>query len=59
MLIDLVIKNGNLVTRSGIHRADIGIQNGRIAEIAPAIKGREELSAEGMQIGRASCRERV
>ena len=50
MLIDLVVKNGNLVTRSGTQRADVGIQNGKIAEIAPAIKGREEISAEGMLV---------
>ncbi len=50
MFNDLVIKNGNLVTHSGIHQADIGIKNGMIAEIAPAIKGREEISAEGMLV---------
>ena len=50
MFNDLVIKNGNLVTRSGIHQADVGIQNGRITEIAPAIKGQEEISAEGMLV---------
>jgi dihydropyrimidinase len=50
MLIDLVIKNGNVITRSGIHRADVGIQNGRIAEIALALNGREEISAEGMLV---------
>ena len=50
MFNDLVIKNGNLVTRSGIHHADVGIKNGKIVEIAPAIKGREEISAEGMLV---------
>ena len=47
---DLVIKDGTLVSSSGTRQADIGIQNGKIAEIAPGLKCREEISAAGMLV---------
>src|SRR5450759_1903039 len=50
MMNDLVIKDGTLVSSSGTRQADIGIQNGKIAEIAPGLKSREEISAAGMLV---------
>ncbi len=50
MINDLVIKDGTLVDSSGISQADIGIQDGKIAKIAPGLKGKEEISAAGMLV---------
>ncbi len=50
MRYDLVIKGGSLVRSSGISRADIGIQDGKIAEIAPELEGRQVISAAGMLV---------
>jgi dihydropyrimidinase len=50
MIIDLVIKGGNLISRKGINRVDVGIQNGKIAKIASTLKGKEEISAAGMLV---------
>ncbi|GAP14775.1 D-hydantoinase [Longilinea arvoryzae] len=50
MVYDLVVKDGTIVSSIGISRADIGIQDGKIAQIAPALNGREERSAEHMLV---------
>ena len=50
MINDLVIKNGNVVSSSSINQADVGIRDGRIAKIAPILKGKEEISAAGMLV---------
>jgi dihydropyrimidinase len=50
MINDLVIKGGTLVSNSGVSQADIGIQDGKIVNIAPGLKGREEISAAGMLV---------
>jgi dihydropyrimidinase len=50
MIYDLVIKNGNVVRSRGTFQADIGIQDGKIAAIAPVVEGTEEISAEGMLV---------
>ena len=34
---DLIIKNGTVVTPSGMFRADVGVQDGKIVEIAASI----------------------
>jgi N-acyl-D-aspartate/D-glutamate deacylase len=47
---DLVVRNGTVVDGSGAprYRADIGISDGRIAEIGPiAARGHEEIDADG------------
>lgn len=50
MVYDLVVKDGTVVSSTGILRADVGIQDGRIAKIAPGLTGREELSAGRMLV---------
>lgn len=50
MINDLVIKGGTLVSSKGLNQADIGIQDGRIANIAPGLDGKEEISAAGMLV---------
>jgi dihydropyrimidinase len=50
MMNDLVIKDGTLVSNDSITRADIGIRNGKIAEIAPNLEGRKVISAKGMLV---------
>lgn len=50
---DLIIKNGTVVTAQDIYKADIGIKGGRIAVIAgsgEALKGAEEIDADGMLV---------
>lgn len=47
---DLVIRDGTLVGSSGVRQADIGIKDGKISEIASALRGREEISADGMLV---------
>lgn len=50
MINDLVIKDGTLVNNDGTSRADIGILDGRIAEIALGLEGRNEILAAGMLV---------
>ena len=47
---DLVIKDGTLVTGDSVINADIAIQGDVIAEIAPHLEGREQISASGMLV---------
>jgi dihydropyrimidinase len=50
---ELIIKNGIVVTASDIYRADIGVNKGKIVEIADDIavkKGGEALDAKGMYV---------
>jgi dihydropyrimidinase len=49
-MIDLVITNGTLVTSDSTVRADLGISDGRIAEIGVGLAGREKLDATGMLV---------
>ncbi len=45
-MFDLVIRNGDVVTPTGIVRADIGIEDGRISTIQPGLAaGRHEMDA--------------
>jgi dihydropyrimidinase len=50
MINDLLIKDGRLVSNSGVNRADIGIRDGKIVDIAPGLKGADEISAGGMLV---------
>jgi allantoinase len=48
-VIDLVVRGGTLVTSSARLRADIGIQEGSIVEVAPDLPGaRAEIDARGL-----------
>ena len=49
---DLIIRGGSIVVPSGVQRADIGVIDGKIAEIAPDLEGShgEELRAVGLHI---------
>ena len=45
--IDLAIRGGQVVTRGGTVRADLGVQDGRIAAIGEVPRAEEELDATG------------
>jgi dihydropyrimidinase len=47
MTMDLVIKNGTVVTASDTFRADIGISGGRITAIADSLSADREIDANG------------
>lgn len=46
---DLIIKNGTVVTPSGMYKADVGVQDGKIVEIAASIpaEAKEVVDAAG------------
>jgi dihydropyrimidinase len=46
--LDLVIRDGQIVTASQMARADVGVLNGRVAQIGGDIQGVRELDARGM-----------
>ena len=51
MLIDVIIRNGIVVSHTGEAAADIGIADGRIVEIGSVSgKAREEINADGLHI---------
>lgn len=45
---DTVIRNATLVTPGGTFRGDLGIRNGKIAQIGQVVRGAQEIDAEGM-----------
>ncbi|RMD93843.1 MAG: dihydropyrimidinase [Alphaproteobacteria bacterium] len=45
-----VIRNGTIVTADLTYRADVRIEDGRISEIGPKLKGDEELDATGCYV---------
>lgn len=47
---DLVIKNGTIVTATETYKADIGCQNGKITSIGKEIKGDQQIDAEGLYV---------
>jgi allantoinase len=49
---DLIVRGGTLVGPSGAVEADLAVEDGRIAEIAPDLEGtaREEIDARGLHI---------
>ena len=51
-LYDLTIRNGIVVTPSSVTQADIGVSDGRIATVGPALEGtgREEIDAAGLHL---------
>src|SRR5438874_8310960 len=47
----VIVRGGQLVTPEGIVRADLEVEDGRIAAIAPELPGaREEIDARGMAV---------
>lgn len=52
MPVDLIIRGGSVVREDRVQRADLAIDNGKIVEIAEALRGaaREELDASGLHI---------
>ncbi len=52
MAFDTVIRGGLVVRAAGVERLDIGIEGGRVAELAPAIGGsaRETIEAAGLHV---------
>lgn len=52
MALDCVVRGAQVVLSSGVERLDIGIEDGRVAELAPDIPGqaRETIDARGMHI---------
>ena len=49
-MLDLVIKDGTVVTSTEIHKADVGIKDGKIAEITQGLIGEQQISASKMLI---------
>lgn len=51
-MLDLIVRGGNLVTPAGVQRADLGISDGQIAQIAPEIAqpARREMPSEGLYV---------
>jgi allantoinase len=49
---DVLVRNGTLITPSGLELADLAIAEGRLVEIAPELTGtaREELDATGLHV---------
>jgi dihydropyrimidinase len=47
---DLVIKNGTVVTTSEMFSADVGVQNGKIAAIGQNLSGSEVVDARGLLV---------
>lgn len=50
MTLELVLKNGLIVTASSTYQADLGIQDGRIVAIAESLSGVEEIDAKGKYV---------
>src|SRR5690349_7065081 len=46
-MLDLVIRDGEIVTAGGTARADLGIAGGRVAQIGGELTGARELDAAG------------
>ncbi|RIH88874.1 Allantoinase [Meiothermus luteus] len=51
-MLDLIVRGGTLVTPEGLQQADLGVEGGRIAVIAPEIteSARQEVSAQGLHV---------
>lgn len=49
---DLIVRNGTLVTATGISNADLGVADGRIVALEPDLAGtsKEEINAEGLHV---------
>src|SRR6187431_2394419 len=52
MQLDLLIRNAQVVTSSGVVSGDVGIEGGKIVEVGPSIAGtaRETIDATGLHL---------
>ncbi|MCL0077013.1 dihydropyrimidinase [Dehalococcoidia bacterium] len=50
MDMDMVIKNGEIVTASDVYEADVGIGDGKIVAIGKGLEGNETIDARGMYV---------
>ncbi len=49
-MLDLVIRGGTVVTSGSLGVCDVGVQNGKIAQIGGDLRGRRELDARGKYV---------
>ncbi|MDA0171256.1 allantoinase AllB [Solirubrobacter taibaiensis] len=49
-MLDLVVRGGHVVTPGGIVRADVGVGDGVIAEVAPELDGTRVIDAVGLHV---------
>jgi len=51
-MLDLIVRGGHLVTPEGVQQANLGVQEGRIVEVAPEIAqpARQEVDARGLYL---------
>ncbi|WP_108662481.1 dihydropyrimidinase [Acuticoccus kandeliae] len=47
---DLIVRNGTIVTASGISKADLGIKDGVVVQIGGAMEGAREIDAAGRYV---------
>jgi dihydropyrimidinase len=47
---DLVVRGGTVVRPGHLEVADVGVRNGRIAQLGGAMAGRDEIDARGLQV---------
>jgi len=47
---DLVIKNGTIVTATDMYEADIGVEGEKIVAIGKELSGSKEIDAKGMMV---------
>ena len=47
MALDLTIRGGTVVTAAGTRECDVGIHEGRIAELGQGLKGERSIDARG------------
>ena len=49
-MLDLVVRGGHVVTPGGVVRADVGVGDGVIAEVAPELDGARVIDAAGLHV---------
>jgi allantoinase len=49
-MLDLVVRGGHVVTPGRVVRADVGVGDGVIAEVAPELDGTRVLDATGLHV---------
>ena len=50
-MLDLLIRGGDVVTPQGVTKADVGIEDGRIAAVGLEVgSGKEEIDAHGLHL---------
>ena len=49
-MLDLVVRGGHVVTPGGVVRADVGVGDGVVAEVAPDLDGARVIDAVGLHV---------